>query len=168
MQAQHKSNPQASLPTRKTALDCRLCGACNVIQPPQVCCHAIALCWGFHLKSYAKSLNRLRQQRIQVITCSSQRCEQMHFLKCCNVQVVWLGRFLNMYTRRMHLSSAVCQPKFALANAGNFFTMLFSYLPSNQSSLIAPRQAGSDAYAPAMLLFGTHGCKSRPEHAETT
>jgi len=73
-----------------------------------------------------------------------------------------------MYTRKMHLSLAVCQLKFALANAGNLFMMLFSYLPSNQSSLIAPRQAGSNAYAPAMLLFGTHGCRSRPEHAETT
>jgi len=78
-----ESNPQASLPTRKTALDCRLCGACNVIQPPQVCCHAIALCWGFHLKSYAKSLNRLRQQRIQVMPCRIQHAEQMHFLQCC-------------------------------------------------------------------------------------
>ena len=73
-----------------------------------------------------------------------------------------------MYTRRMHLSFAVCQPKFVLANAGNLFIMLFSYLPSDQSLLIAPQQAGSNAYAPAMLLFGTHGCKSRPKHAETT
>jgi len=73
-----ESNPQASLPTRKTGLDCRLCGACNVTQPPQVCCHAIALCWGFHLKSYAKSLNRLRQQRIQVIPCRIQHAEKMY------------------------------------------------------------------------------------------
>ena len=64
------------------------------------------------------------------------------------------------------VSFAVCQPKFALANAGDLFMMLFSYLPSNQSPLIAPRQAGSNAYAPAMLLFGMHDCKSRPEHAE--
>ena len=45
--------------------------------------------------------------------------------------------------------------------------MLFSYLPLNQSLLLAPRQAGSNAYAPAMLLFGMHDCKSRPEHAES-
>ncbi len=67
----------------------------------------------------------------------------------------------------MHLSFAVCQPKFALANAGDLLMMLFIYLPSYQSSLTAPQQAGSDAYAPAMLFFGMSGCKSRPEHAET-
>jgi len=56
--------------------------------------------------------------------------------------------------------------KFALANAGNLFMMLYSYLPSDQSPMIAPRQVGSNAYAPTMLLFGMRDCKSRPEHAE--
>ncbi len=41
--------------------------------------------------------------------------------------------------------------------------MLYSYLPSDQSPMIAPRQIGM---APTMLLFGMRDCKSRPEHAE--